>query len=265
MTIDENAAAGDDLVHASITSQKGEITFREALELERWNAERQFRERELAIREREIAIKEHTLTNDEKGAKRAWASPLVISILVAAMAAGGNALVAYMNGNSERRLEAQKSEQARILEMIKTGDPDKAATNLEFLLEAGLISDRKMRTQIGDFLSSRTPGNGPVLPTVVSPSSPYQVPTPWASLSIGAIHPDTAKGTYKALLTWTAKNVDTVVVTETESGSTEQIIATSINGSKMITQLNSGHQYRFAICDVVNGNRITLASVTANI
>ena len=49
--------------------------------------------------------------------------------------------------------------------MIKTGDPDSAAANLRFLLEAGLIVDSALKPSIGRFLERREPGRGPALPT----------------------------------------------------------------------------------------------------
>ena len=45
-----------------------------------------------------------------------------------------------------RILEESKAEAARILEVIKTGNnSDKAAVNLKFLVDAGLISDPDRR------------------------------------------------------------------------------------------------------------------------
>ena len=80
-----------------------------------------------------------------------------------------------VNGLEQRQLERQKSEETRILEMIKTGDPDKAAENLKFLLEAGLIESQNRTAKIQRFLDSRTPGTGPNLPTLssVRNGSPY--------------------------------------------------------------------------------------------
>jgi hypothetical protein len=53
----------------------------------------------------------------------------------------------------------------RILEVIRTNDPDKAAVNLKFLVDAGLISDVVRRKDIQAFLDNRTAGQGPTLPT----------------------------------------------------------------------------------------------------
>ena len=135
------------------------------LERDKWEAEKSFRAREIAVKEREQATKESALDLQKKDqAASQWRSPLIVAILAAAVAAAGNAVVAFTNGTFQRQLEAQKSEQARILEMIKTGDPDKAAENIQFLLDAWLIAEPDTRTKLSDYLSKRTKGSGPSLP-----------------------------------------------------------------------------------------------------
>ena len=94
-----------------------------------------------------------------------WRSPLVVAILAATCAAAGNAVVAIVNGLEQRKVEGQRAEETRILEMIKAGNPDKAAENLGFLLSAGLIENRDRSDKIRRFLNSRRPGTGPSLPT----------------------------------------------------------------------------------------------------
>jgi V8-like Glu-specific endopeptidase len=101
----------------------------------------------------------------DKGAASSFANPLVVAILAAAVAAAGNAMVALVNGQQTRRVEEVRAEASRILEMIKTGDPDTAAENLRFLAESGLISDPERREAIQTFLAARSPGQGPALPT----------------------------------------------------------------------------------------------------
>lgn len=143
-----------------------------SLEHQRWKEERGFREREVAVREREQQSKEAELALSQKmQAASRWRSPVVVAILAAAVAATGNAVVAYSNNSAQRSLEAQKSEQARILEVIKTGSPDKAAANLRFLLQAGLINDKSIRRQLTAFLRDRTPGSGPALPSAAAGAS----------------------------------------------------------------------------------------------
>jgi hypothetical protein len=99
----------------------------------------------------------------------------VVAILAAAVAGLGNAFVAMINGGLQRqieqtkaadslRMEESRSEAGRILEMIKTGEPDKAASNLKFLIDTGLISNKQRVAQIQGYLSTRQPGTGPFLP-----------------------------------------------------------------------------------------------------
>jgi hypothetical protein len=61
-------------------------------------------------------------------------------------------------------LERAKAESSRILEMIKTGDPETAAQNIQFLVDSGLIDDPTRLQRLKDFLAARKPGSGPSLP-----------------------------------------------------------------------------------------------------
>jgi len=105
-----------------------------------------------------------------------WRNPVAVAIFAAAAAALGNAGVALVNGASQRELderkrgaeialERSKAESTRILEMIKTGDAERAAANLQFLLQAGLIGDQALSTKVEIFLKNRRPGDGPSLPS----------------------------------------------------------------------------------------------------
>ena len=147
-------------------------------EREKWERNVQLREREIAIKEREVARRER------EGAKGRWANPLVLAIFAATLAAVGNATVAWINGRAERTLEDAKAEAERILEVIKTGDTDKAVTNLKFLLDAGLILDASTKLRLESYLSTVAPGKGPSLPaTLSSANNPYfSVRTPAAEI-----------------------------------------------------------------------------------
>ena len=134
-------------------------------ETEKWAAEKAFRERELALKEAELKLKR------EDEASSSWRSPLVVAILAATLAAAGNAVIAIVNGNLQRDLDDRKAEQTRILEMIKTGNPDSAAANLDFLLKSGLISDPSRASKLESFLKARQPGTGPTLPSGTSTSN----------------------------------------------------------------------------------------------
>ncbi|SFK52426.1 trypsin-like serine peptidase [Falsiroseomonas stagni] len=135
-------------------------------EREKWLSEQEFKRRELAISERAQSLSEQDFLFKIEDAKRSrWASPLIVAILVAAIAAVGNAVVAFMNGRQSEALENTRAEASRILEMIKTGDADRAAANLRFLAESGLIENSERLDAIRRFLAERAPGQGPSLPS----------------------------------------------------------------------------------------------------
>jgi hypothetical protein len=124
-------------------------------EREKWIADLGLRKEELRLKRIEVE-------------RSRWNNPLAIAILAAAVAGVANAGVAWLNGYLQRSVEAQRAEQqskleqqkstdtlalderrseaTRILEVIKIGDPDKAAVNLQFLLDAGLLSVRPKRS-----------------------------------------------------------------------------------------------------------------------
>ena len=146
-------------------------------EREKWRAELELKRRELELKERE----QHRLETEQElrraeQAKSVWTSPLTVAVLAAAIAAAGNAVVAFVNGRQQRALELEKNraeislertkaESNRILEMIKTGDQETAAANLSFLLKSGLVSDSFLETKLNAFLAARAPGSGPALPS----------------------------------------------------------------------------------------------------
>lgn len=148
----------------------------QAFEREKWVDERALREREVTVKEREQVVREEDLNVRKAEIARAgWRNPLMVAILAGALAVAGNGLVAWLNGWQGRQLEETRAESARILEMIKTGDADKAAENLRFLADAGLVSDPQRLAAIRHFLSIRSPGQGPSLP---SPSGSSGEPAP---------------------------------------------------------------------------------------
>jgi hypothetical protein len=136
-----------------------DVSDREKFEFERdkWRAEFDVRRREASLKEKETA-------------SARWRSPLVVAIFAATVAAIGNAVVAYVNGSQQLVLEHDKAESARIFEMIKTGDEEKAAQNLRFLLKTGLISDPSRVDKLTAFLDAPRPhGTGPALPAPGGP------------------------------------------------------------------------------------------------
>jgi hypothetical protein len=135
------------------------------LEREKWQAELRLKERKLSFREEELRFKQR----EQQQSK--WSNPLVLAVLAAALAAAGNAAVAYINGGAQRaleeargvgqeNLEEKRAESARILEAMK-GDPLK---NLSLLAEVGLITNSARRDAIVEFVKKTSPSKGPSLP-----------------------------------------------------------------------------------------------------
>lgn len=138
---------------------------------QRWVAESMLRDREVTVKERKAHCKERELALKEVELREGrWRNPLVVGIVAAALAAAGNAYVAYHNAAAQRQIEAEKAEQERILEMIKTGDRDSAAENLRFLIESGLIVNQELRDRLEKFLDSRKSNTGPALPAATVPA-----------------------------------------------------------------------------------------------
>ena len=147
-------------------------------EREKWRGEVRLREREGELKEREQRNKEEELRLKSREYERSrWTNPLVLAVFAAAIAAAGNAFVAWFTAHEQRiadlrkadlarEADANKSEADRILEVIKVNsDPDKAATNLKFLVEAGLISNQRIKDPLQAYLSRRKPGEGAALPS----------------------------------------------------------------------------------------------------
>ncbi len=146
-------------------------------EREKWEAKVAHQQR-LAAREdaeHQLRAADFDLRREEHR-RAGWRNPLVVAILAATIAAVGNGVVTVVNGSLQRAIESQRSDSVRILEMIRTaGDSDKAAENLKFLLEAGLVDNPSRIEKLKAFLEKREPGTGPsllggrVVPGIVGP------------------------------------------------------------------------------------------------
>jgi hypothetical protein len=113
--------------------------------------------------DREFALKQRALDLKEREAKRALLkSPWFLALLAAFLGLLGNIFVTWMNATANREIEERRAELNRVLEAITTADPDKAATNLQFLIKTGLYHDRDGTLMA--YLNSRQPGTGPTLP-----------------------------------------------------------------------------------------------------
>src|SRR6267142_1713474 len=105
---------------------------------------------ELSLHEREVALKEYETY------KGWWRNPVFVGVIAAFLGFISGLVSKYIEGRNASALEhqrfeiAQKTERLRlqsslILEAIKTGDPEHAATNLAFLVELGYIDDNDGR------------------------------------------------------------------------------------------------------------------------
>jgi len=159
--------------------------------------ERAARERELELAEREVIVKEKGLVLEQREApKRIWTHsvPIVVAILAAAVAAGGNAYVANINGKEQRDLEDRKAENARILQVLNAPTPERAEENLRFLLKAKLVTNEKVVTGIQEYLDTPRQHGGPLISsynfvtgTTYPDGSTYSAPD--VSPEQGDIHP----------------------------------------------------------------------------
>lgn len=169
------------------TDSPTSISGTSSLESERWREDLRLREIELNQKHRQIeqdhALRREELQLKQDENKRArWNNPLTIAIVAAALAGFSNAAVTFVNGVQQNnlqndkqkddfQLERSKAETARILEMIKTGNRDTAASNLDFLLQTGLIQDEKVVEKLAAYLKNLPPGGGTVLPAPISGTS----------------------------------------------------------------------------------------------
>ncbi|WP_152912608.1 hypothetical protein [Candidatus Rhodobacter oscarellae] len=113
-------------------------------------------ETEAGLREREVKISHDRLIIE---GRRNVMLGMLVPIVVALM----TAVPAYINSINQQNLQQSTFEANLITESVRTGDPDQAATNLKFLVEAGLLSG-KTADRVGRYLETRVPGEGRVLP-----------------------------------------------------------------------------------------------------
>jgi hypothetical protein len=137
------------------------------LERKRLAAELRLKRIELELKRKELQAK----VKEEKYYKIFGLSPLVTAILAGTLSVIGSIAVNYYQGKQGRELESAKSKATEslerqkqthelILKMIGTDNPNQAAKNLQFLVQAGLIEDKDGR--IAELVNN--PNKIPVLP-----------------------------------------------------------------------------------------------------
>jgi hypothetical protein len=108
----------------------------------RWLAENDRQEREI-----ELKTREQDRLDKELGFKftqsKWFTQPLALAVFAAAVAGGANVGVSWLNNEGQLQVERVRDEASRIVSAISTNDPDRAATNLKFLLDVGLLHDEQ--------------------------------------------------------------------------------------------------------------------------
>lgn len=104
-----------------------------------------------------------------------WSHPIVVGLFAAVGAAAANGVANGIAIWSEKvragttiRAEELREEE-HVIDVIKTGDPDQAAVNLKFLIDAGVITNQTLLEHLNNYLEHLEhppkPGQGPVLPS----------------------------------------------------------------------------------------------------
>jgi hypothetical protein len=105
--------------------------------------------------------------------KALFTNPLLIGAFLTAYVTGATSILTSTNSRQQMeadaanrdgllKLERLKFESSVVLEAIKSGGPDKAAANLDFLLKTGLLPDSDGRFK--KYLENRGHAEGVALP-----------------------------------------------------------------------------------------------------
>jgi TPR repeat protein len=117
-------------------------------------------QQEFELRSLEIEIKRRELKLKEKERPGSTLkNPLVVGVFVAALGLFGNIVVTYLQNRAQQSLAQQKAQSDLILEAIKTGDVQKASSNLQFFIDAHLVNDEQ-----GFITQAIKAGHSPSLP-----------------------------------------------------------------------------------------------------
>ncbi len=137
---------------------------------------------QLASAQLELRIKQADLEYKPSHLMAAIASPVVMAALIAGLATAVGAMLTHLTSEAQLSLEREKAANAQKLERLKydssllldaarTGDPDRAAENIAFLVDAGLLSDHNLESRLSAYLLNRVPHHGKALPPAPAPTS----------------------------------------------------------------------------------------------
>ena len=108
------------------------------LDRERLQFEREKFQKEYELRERELTLKEKEVDNN-----KVKITPTHITIWVAVIGLLGASISSWLQGYNNTKLERDKFEFQVILKAATSDSLDRNKKNLQFLLDAGIISDEK--------------------------------------------------------------------------------------------------------------------------
>ena len=114
-------------------------------------------DRDYELKKRELDLREEELRHAR------WFNPLFLGVVAASLTLFGNMLLSHQQQATALAQEHIKAQSNLILEAIKTGTPERAATNLDFFIDLGFIDDPNGR--IKAYLAKRQ--NVPVLPAAL--------------------------------------------------------------------------------------------------
>jgi predicted fused transcriptional regulator/phosphomethylpyrimidine kinase len=130
---------------------------------------------DLRLKEIEVANKEYEQKHRPNAYKSLITNPAVIAAAIAAWATLSGAGLTWLSGriaaDAQREAAVQQAELERlkfeanlITDSVKTGNPDQAAVNLQFLVNTGLLSG-SLGEKVMMYLRNRKPGEGRMLPS----------------------------------------------------------------------------------------------------
>jgi hypothetical protein len=132
------------------------------------------KELNLRLRELDIQNKEYEAGHRPSTFRITLTNPAVIAAAIAAWAsltaAGLTWLSGQISASTQREAAVQQAYLDRtkfqanlILDSVRTNDPDKAAINLQFLIDSGLLTG-DIANKLESYLKNRRPGEGQALP-----------------------------------------------------------------------------------------------------
>lgn len=99
--------------------------------------------------------------------RRGWRDPMVLAIFAATIGLIGNGIITIVNASTQRALEDQKDEAARILQSLSIADREQVKANLQFLVDTGLVT--RSAPKLVAYLQSQGLGEGP---SIAAPNTP---------------------------------------------------------------------------------------------